>query len=138
MATENNEYSWDFDAKIRGIYLETSALKTLNLYLDNAEFEELIALAKELKIPIYVPKMCLEEIVEKRIEVVGEMIDNGQKSSEKLAKYFDDIEPLNLKKHENDLLKSVKSETLKLLKKFNISIIDTPENISLKTIIEGN
>lgn len=117
------------------IYLDTNMLITLKKDLNTPEYQELRDICNNLKIPILVPKLVLDELIsfylneqlEKNYQKLDSLIN-------KLSYYATSEQDINVKINKDKISKDLAKHITTQIKKVGIKIIPTPQ-IELETLI---
>lgn len=117
----------------QAIYFDTNVLFNLSHGVKNVDFIELRDLIKNV-IGFYVPEVVVREWIQKRIEETSEGIEKLDNICRSLGRIMN-RDPLNYEKP-REFEKTIKGVMMKYIIAAGITLIATPNNISLPTLID--
>ncbi|OGP56250.1 MAG: hypothetical protein A2Y65_03840 [Deltaproteobacteria bacterium RBG_13_52_11] len=117
----------------RSIYLDTNILMQLPYWDSNVNFIELREAAKLIHVPLFVPEVVAQELIQRRIETTYEQMGKMKGLSSTLGNLLG-RDPLGYEQV-NDIENRITTIANDFLNHIGLQVIPTPTNIPIETLV---
>lgn len=110
-----------------GLHLETSILRQLPVEIGNADFLQLKEHCDRLGIPLFVPELCVKELVHRRQQDIQDAIAKTESGVAHIARYVESPPSVQWGAEKGEILQTAETKIRAQLAANGVTILSTPD-----------